>query len=170
MTDGSTLAERVAAALRLDGELYATVSMDVAAGSQAWRVVLLSGVSNGLGLSRQLGGVGVVAGVVAAILGWVLWTAVISVTARVVRCGSHHGSLLRALGFANAPGLFLVVGMVPVIGAALRAVIVIWLLATTVIAVQAVFAVSRWRAGVVAVIGFLVYLVLGAISGYFMAM
>ena len=159
--------ERLIAALRLDLGLYEEVCTDAAATGAAFRVVLVGGMSNGLGLVHRLGGVGIVAGVGAALLGWVLWAGVIWLIATLFRHRRDGRSLLRALGFANAPGVFLVFGAVPRLGALVRIVIVVWLVATTVRAVQAAFAVPVRRALLISVIGFVVYLALGAASAHF---
>jgi hypothetical protein len=161
------LLERLVAALRLDVNVYRLVSSDPAASSQAFRVVLLAGASNGLGLARRLGGVGVVAGVGAAILGWLLWAGVIGATATLLGHRRTGGSLLRALGFANSPGVFLILGAIPVLGAVSRTIVVVWLLAATVRAVEAVFAVAPRRASIVSVAAFVAYLVLGLVSAHF---
>jgi hypothetical protein len=76
-------------------------------------------------------------------------------------------SLLRVLGFADAPGVFLVFGLFPIIAGVVRFAVVVWLLATTVRAVQAVFAVTTRRAVVISLVAFVVYLTLGAVSAYF---
>ena len=164
-----SLVERLIAALRLDINLYRLVSGDPAANSQAFRIVLLAGVSNGLSLTRRLGGMGVAAGVGAAIVGWLLWAAVIWVAAALLGPRRPGRSLLRALGFANSPGLLLILGAVPMVGAASRLVVVVWLLATTVRAVEAVFAVTSRRAIVITIAAFVGYLVLGFVSAYFAA-
>jgi len=167
---GRSLVERLIPALRLDLDVYQQVSTDKVAGGQAFMVVLLSGVSNGLSLSGRLGNLGMSAGVAAAMLGWFLWALVILVVARMWGHRRNRRSLLRSLGFADAPGVFLVLGMVPFIGGVLRRVIVMWSLAATVRAVQAVYEVPPRRAIFIALSGFVIYLVIGAISGYFSAM
>jgi Yip1 domain len=160
---------RLVAALRLDLTLYEEVSRDSAATSQAFRVVLLAGMSNGLGLTGRLGIAGILAGLAAALLGWLLWAGVIWLSAALLRNRCASRSLLRALGFANAPGVFLILGAVPTIGTMVRAIVVVWLLAATVRAVQAAFAVALRRALVISAIGFVAYLVLGLVSAHFAA-
>jgi hypothetical protein len=71
------------------------------------------------------------------------------------------------VGFADSPCVFLFLGALPLVGAAIRFFVVVWLLATTVRAVQSVYAVATRRAVVITVLGFLVYLVLGAVSAHF---
>jgi hypothetical protein len=163
----SGLVGRLIAALRLDLTLYECVSADSAATSQALRVVLLAGMCNGIGLARRFGWLGILAGVGTALLGWLLWAGVIWLTAAVFGHRRERRSLLRALGFANAPCVFLIFDVVPSFGPLIRYVVVAWLIATTVRAVQATFAVSGWRALAISTIGFVVYLALGLMSAHF---
>jgi hypothetical protein len=166
-TTGPGLLTRLIAALRLDLALYEEVSRDPAASAQAFRIVLLAGLSNGLGLVVRIGAAGILAGVGAALLGWVLWAGVIWLTARVFGHRRAGRSLLRVLGFADAPCVFLFLGALPTVGAAIRFLVVVWLLATTVRAVQSVYVVATRRAVVITALGFLLYLVLGALSAHF---
>jgi hypothetical protein len=159
--------ERVVAAALLRRAVFAEVAEDRAANGQAFLVVALTGLFNGLGLVRRLGPWGVSAGIGAAVLGWLLWTAVIFVVGLAFRQGRPgHGSLLRALAFANAPSILLVFGVVPVLGPLVRVLVVVWLVATTAVAAQAVYDMSRWRSAILALVGFLVYLVLGVELAY----
>ena len=166
-TAGSGLLARLIAALRLDLRVYEEVSSDAAASAQAFRIVLLAGLSNGFGLVARIGAEGILAGVGAALLGWVLWAGVIWLTARLFGHRPQDRSLLRALGFADSPCVFLFFGALPTIGAAIRFIVVAWLMATTVRAVQSVYIVATRRATVITALGFLVYLLLGAISAHF---
>jgi len=167
--DQSTLIERLVGALRLDLRLYQQVSTDAAATRQAVTVVLLSGVCNSLGWGRQFGMVGIAAAVTVAVLGWLLWAVVILLVARIL--GHHRGgrSLLRVLGFANAPAVLMILSVVPIVGAVVRVLVVVWLVATTAAAVQAVFDVSRRRALVISIVGFVAYMMLGVVSGHLAA-
>ncbi len=163
------LVVRLIAALWLDLALYTEVSADRIASGQAFLVVLLSGVSNGLGLVPRLGTAGISAGAGAAVLGWFAWTAVVFMIAAPFGRRLPGRSLLRALGFAAAPGVFLIIGMVPLVGRLVRAGIAIWLLGATVVAIEAVYGMSRRRAVLVSVVAFVVYLVLGAVAAYLAA-
>jgi len=147
-------------ALRLELPLYVEVSTDTHANGRAILVVLLGGFLNGLGLVRRLGQLGLWAGMGAAVLGWVLWAAVIFVILGLL--GYHRrGSLLRTLGFANAPSVLLLFGIVPGIGPVVRVVVVFWLLAATAVAIQAVYDVSRQRAVIISIVAFFIYLAIG---------
>jgi Yip1 domain len=164
---GATLIDRLRAALRLDLHLYQEVSADAAATGEAVRVVLLAGLSNGLSLVPRLGVAGIVAGVGAGLIGWLLWAGVVFVVAASFRHHRNGRSLLRAAGFADAPGVFLILGVIPTLGSMVRAVVVVWLVVATVPAVQAVYEVPRRRAVLIASIAFLAYLLLGVVSAHY---
>jgi hypothetical protein len=156
------LVERMVGAAMLRSEVFAEMSADGGASGQAFIVVLIVGVFNGFGLVRRLGSWGLSAGVASAVLGWLLWTAVIYVVCRSFGYRQEGRSLLRAMALTNAPGLFLVFGIMPVLGTLVRVVVVLWQLAATAVAVQAVYTVSRRRGVAVALLGLLVYLLVGA--------
>jgi hypothetical protein len=160
------LLERMVAAALLDTRVFSEVSQDRAANGQAFLVVVLTGVFNGLGLVRRLGTRALSVGVGAALLGWFLWVAIVFIVAHALRQRSNGRSLLRALAYANAPGLFLVFGVVPVLGDLIRPVVVLWLLAATAVAAQAVYQVSRRRGAVIALIAFVLYLLVGVWVSY----
>lgn len=162
----ATLWERLAAALRLDLRLYDEVSTNRSANGQCVAIVLLAGLFNGFSLVPRLGSLGIPAGLVVGLVGWFLWAAVVFFAARLLGNRPDGRSLLRTLGFADAPGLFLIAGLLPTIGAALRVLVVCWLMAATVQAVRAVFRVSRGRAVVIALAAFVFYLLLGLGSAY----
>ncbi len=149
--------------------MYEDVSTDRGANGQAFLIVLLAGLCNGFGLVGRMGNVGISAGVGAALLGWPLWTLTVFLIAALFGHRRHNRSLVRTLGFANAPGVFLVFGNVPTLGALIRITVVCWLVAATVVAVQAVFQVRRARAVVVSLLAFVVYLLLGIVSAHLFA-
>jgi len=152
-----TLIERLFAALRLDRSLYEEASVNADSLGQAVMVVLLGGALNGAGLMHRIGDAGIWAGIFAASLGWLAWTVVITLVARVLRLRREGRSLLRPLAFGTAPNVFLVLVMFPEVAQWVRAAVVVWLMATTVVAVQAVYGVGRGRALALALVGFVVY-------------
>ena len=79
------------------------------------------------------------------------------------------GQLARTLGFAQSPGIFKVLGLVPVIGNIIFAVASIWMLVAMVVAVrQALDYTSTWRAIAVVLIGFIPYVLLMSIAFAFL--
>ncbi len=71
---------------------------------------------------------------------------------------SDMGELLRTIGFASAPGLLLVLGVIPILGNLLSFGISIWMLVAMVIAVrQALDFKSTGRAVGVCLLGWVAY-------------
>ena len=166
---------RMLRAAKLDVQLYEEVEHDESALGQATTVVVLSALAAGIG-SFGIGGLtGLVTGTLAALLGWYVWAFLTYyIGTRLLpepQTRADHGQLLRTIGFASAPGLIRVVGIIPGLGAIVFTVAGVWMLVATVIAVrQALDYTSTWRAVAVSVIGWvvqafilgLVYAIVGA--------
>lgn len=158
----SSFTERVIGAARLDAQTYEEVEHDGNAMGQALAVVLLSSVAAGIGSILYMDLVtALVAGTIAALLGWVVWAFLTWFigTKLLPEAGTEAdmGQLLRTVGFASAPGILRVVGIVPGIGGLLMLACDIWMLAAMVVGVrQALDYTSTWRAVGVCVIGFVV--------------
>ena len=154
-----TFAERVVGAARLDGAVYEEVENDPTAMIQALGVVLLTSVAAGLGARR--GWNGLVVGMLASIFSWYVW-AVLTwwIGTRMLptaETSATHGELLRTLGFASAPGMVQVLGLVPALRGVSIAVAAIWMLVAGVVAVrQALDYRSTGRAVAVVGIGWLI--------------
>ena len=71
---------------------------------------------------------------------------------------------MRPLGFAQAPGLVRVVGILPGVGSLVFGVVSIWTLVAMVIAVrQALDYTSTWRAVSVCLVGWVFQIVIGVV-------
>ena len=157
----ASLIERLIRALLLQPAVYAEASANRRLTGQAVMIVLLGGVLNGIALQPRLGSLAMWAGVANAVFGWLLWTGVILLIARLFGHRRDGRSLLRPLGFAAAPNVLLILGLLPAIGSVLRIIVVVWSLATTAIALEAVFTMRRRRAVVIALAGFVLYWLIG---------
>lgn len=166
----STLVQRAVRAARLDSAIYEEVEADPKATGQALVVVVLSSVAAGVGL----GFAGPSApgrflfGILAGLVGWAVWAVLTYwIGARWFpepETRSDVGELLRTLGFAAAPGILRVFGMFVGLTTIVFAVVNLWMLATTVIAVrQALDYKSTWRAVGVCAWGWAVQLLFLAI-------
>ena len=69
----------------------------------------------------------------------------------------------RTMGFAQAPRLLLVVSFVPVLGQIVAAVVSIWFLVTTVVALRAALDFGTWRAIATAILSWLPYVIVVSI-------
>jgi hypothetical protein len=90
-------------------------------------------------------------GLLAALAGWVLFAYVIYlIGAKLLpepTTKANFGALLRAMGFANAPGVVKLLGIVPELRELVFFVAMVWVLVATVTAVRHALAyTSSWRA------------------------
>ncbi len=153
---------RVLRACKLDSELYEEVEADRDATMQAALVVVLSAAASGIGLAAGMGLFGVVVFSLAALLGWYIWAYLTYfIGTRLLpeeQTEADHGQLLRTLGFASAPGMLRIFGVVPGIGPLIFPISAVWMLFATVIAVrQALDYSSTLRAIGVCIIGWIIY-------------
>src|SRR5687768_18110902 len=138
----ATLVERMMRAAKLDVTLYEEVENDTAATGQALGVVVLSSVAAGIGAGIGTGG-GVrllVFGTIASLLGWAFWAWITYfIGTRWLRepgTEADWGQLARTIGFAQAPGLLRVLGIIPFLQGLVFLVTAIWTLVAVVIAVR----------------------------------
>lgn len=157
----ASFVDRVVGAARLDVRTYEEVEADTSATPQAMGLVVLAALASGVG-AIGTGGAGVFATVVGALVGWVVWASLIWLIGAVLlpekQTEADIGQLLRTIGFAAAPGLLLVLRLLPLIGAFVALLVWIWQLATTVVAVrQALDYKGTGRAVAVCLIGWVIY-------------
>jgi hypothetical protein len=99
---------------------------------------------------------------------WAIWTlASYQVATRFLGMTVRSDRLLRALAFAQAPVLLLVLQLIPVsiVGVVLRLIVGVWLLGTGYIAIRQSLDVDSNRAATVTVVGFLAaVIVLGVLN------
>jgi hypothetical protein len=145
-----TLIGRMIRAARLDPRLYAEVEADETTIGQAVSVVLLAAFAGGINFPGAplliLFG-----GLLAALVGWLLFAYVIYlIGAKLLPepgTKADFGALLRAMGFANAPGVVKLLGIVPELRLLVFFVAMVWVLVATVTAVRhALSYTSSWRA------------------------
>jgi len=159
--------ERLIGAASLDGAVYEELEADPGATGQAMGVVLLSSAAAGVGAAGQ-GFPHLLASMLFALVGWGAWALVIYVVGTRVlpepQTRSDPGELLRTTGFAAAPGLIRILGVLPLVGGMVGLVAAVWMLVAMVVAVrQALDFQSTARAVAVCVLGFVVYLIVVAL-------
>jgi hypothetical protein len=167
----------VVAAIRLDATVYEEVEHDEEAMGQAFWVVVLAALAQGLGaiqapsipaLIGALFGLSLV-----GILGWVVGTAVIwLIGVKLMQCTSDFAELMRTIGFASAPKILMMFGVLPLgwWGTMMLAILVsILSIVATVIAVRQALDVATGRAVLVciiaAIVGFAFAVTLGTLLG-----
>ena len=134
------LMDRMIRAAKLDVDLYNEVEADQGAMGQAMVVVVLSSAAAGIGNFGQGGLVGMLTGMVVAIVGWCIWAYLTYfIGTRLLpepQTKADHGELLRTIGFSSAPGLIRVLGIIPGLAEIVFLVASIWMLTAMVIAVR----------------------------------
>lgn len=173
MTAAATYFQRFAGALALDPEVYEGVEADPRATPAALATVVLSAMATGVGLSAA-GGPGAIAALTAiALLGWASWALLVfEVGARLLPTAltrADVGQLLRTIGFASAPGVLNVLGVLPGVGVPVFAVTQIWILLAIIVAVrQALDYTSTARAVAVCVVAWALATALVLATGFFL--
>jgi hypothetical protein len=157
----SVLIDRMKRAARLDPALFGEVAGDEGATSQAVGSVVLSSVAAGIGSAGIGGPVGLVGGALAALVGWFVWAFTVHfVGTRLLaepETRTDLAPVLRATGFAAAPGVIRILGLVPLLGTLANFAAQIWMLAAFVVAVREVMAFRRTgRAVAVCIVGFVI--------------
>jgi hypothetical protein len=169
----ASFTQRLIGAAKLDVHTYEEVEADTTALKQALGVVVLSSVAAGIGASGQGAIAGLLGGLVAALLGWFIWAWLTYIIGtRLLPTPQTHadlGQLLRTTGFAAAPGIARVVGIVPGLYGVVTFVTAVWMLAAFVVAVrQALDYTSTLRAVGVCLIGWIAYGIIFFVIGLFL--
>jgi len=167
----ATLQERMIGAAMLNPATYEEVEADQTATGQAALVVVIAAISTGLAGLRY-GPSLVVWTIIAALIGWAVWAGLTYlIGAKLMpepQTSADLGQLLRVVGFAMAPGVLGILGIIPFLGVLIRFVLSVWQLAAMVVGVrQALDYSNTGRAVLVCLIGFIAQWV---IMATFMAM
>lgn len=162
------LVEGMKRAAMLDIALYEQVEHDQSAMQKAMMVVVLSSIASGLGSFNLQAGIfsaiiGLIVGTVFALIGWFVFAFIIYLVGTKLmpepQTEADHGQLLRTLGFAAAPGVLRIFGIIPGLGGLISFAASIWVLVTTVVAArQALDYKDTWRAVVVCIIAWFAYM------------
>lgn len=163
--------ERIIRALRLDAGLYEEVEHDKGSMWQAVIIVVMVSVAAGIGSIGVLGIEGIIVGTLLDLVGWFLWALLTYVIGAKLfpepQTESDLGELLRVIGFARAPGIFLVLILITAASQIISVVITVWMFAAMVIGVrQALDYKSTWRATGVCVLGAILYFVINVLVNY----
>lgn len=178
----ASFVDRIVGAAKLNVNIYEEVEADKGATGQAFGVVILASIANGigagLGASMEAGAAGGMVAVVVmsilytilALLGWFVWAFVTYIVGTKIlpepETSSNMGELLRTTGFAQAPGILRVAAAIPVLGYVVTLAVWVWMLVAFVIAVrQALDYKSTIRAVAVCAIGWIVNLVIVVVVG-----
>ena len=175
--------KRMIRAAKLDGRLYEEVEADHGATGQAAAVVIISSLAAGIGALPGGAFSDLVFSILAALLGWVVWALMTYwIGTRLLpepQTRANIGEMLRTVGFSSAPGIILIISIIPLlltpsippmVRLAMFDVIHltawVWMLIAMVVAVrQALDYRSTGRAIAVCAIGLMIVLVLQRLAG-----
>lgn len=150
-----SLTDRMLGAAKLDVSVYEEVEHDPDATSQAATVVAIVALCTAIGSSGE-GIDGMVGGLTGAFIGWAVWAAITYwVGTRFFGGVATFEEMLRTLGFAQAPGVIAVLGVVPGIGRLAILVAVVWQLFSGIVAIRQGLDIDTGKAVLVAICGWL---------------
>ena len=170
----TTFSNRVLGAALLKPAIYEEVEADRAATMQAMGVVALSSLAAGVGALgfaearvTSLVGISLVAFAV-----WGIWAVLtLQIGARIFpasRTQADIGQLLRTIGFATAPGILRIAGVIPGAMTVVFSVTAVWMLMAMIVAVrQALDYTSTARAFAVCGFGLVLSLGFALVIGMF---
>ena len=161
----ASLRDRMIRAALLDVNLYEEVEADKGAMGQAIAVVVISSVCAGIGSISKIGIVWVLAGTIAALIGWFIWAWLTYFIGTKIlpepQTKAELGELLRTIGFSSSPGIIRILGIVSFLRDLAFLVAAIWMLIAMVIAVRQALDYERTpRAVGVCLIGWIIQAVL----------
>ncbi len=158
----STMVERMIGAAKLDIDIYEEVEHDETATGQAAGVVAMVAVAQAV--AEAGGGASMmIIGVLAAFVGWGVWAGITYVIGDKLLGGTATwGELLRALGFAQAPGLLIVLAVLP-LGEFIRFAVGIWVLVAGFIGLRQALDFGNLKTLFTAVLGWLALVLVFAI-------
>ncbi len=159
----SNFLQRAIGAALFKVDIYEEVEHDRGATAQAAGVVGLVAIAAAAG-ALEFGVMGLVAGILAAYIGWALWSGTCYLVGSQLFDGTADwGELLRTIGFAQSPGVLLVLGILPGAGFLLYLVILAWMIGTVLVAIRQALDFSTGRALATALAGFVPFM-LGRIA------
>ncbi|MCG6958040.1 MAG: YIP1 family protein [Gemmatimonadetes bacterium] len=164
MASGSgSLVDRMMGAAFLSVDTFEEVEHDETATLQAGLVVVIVAVAGGIGAlhSGLIGSLGVAG---SALVGWAVWAGITYlVGAKLFHGTATWGELLRTLGFAQAPGILLILGFVPLLGWILHLLVPLWMLVAGFIAVRQALDFGNGKTFLTVLVGWLIYVALAAL-------
>ena len=160
------MVERMIRAAMLQNAVYEEVEADEGLTGQAAGVVAVVAVARGIGAFGEGAGF-IVGGVVTALVGWLIWAGVTYLIGDKLLGGTATwGELLRTLGFAQAPGVLFVAGIIPFLGGLVEFAAAIWVLAAGIVAIRQALDFGTGKALLTAVLGWVALAIPAMIFGF----
>jgi hypothetical protein len=154
----STFLQRLVGAAAFRVPIYEEIEHDEGATRQAAGVVGLVALATVVS-ALELGPGGLIAGILGAYIGWALWSGTCYMVGTQLFDGTADwGELLRTIGFAQAPGVLLLLRLLPEAGLPLYLLVLAWMIGTVLVAIRQALDFSTGRALATALAGFVPYM------------
>jgi hypothetical protein len=151
-----SIVDRMRGAAMLDIATYEEVEADASATGQAGIVVAIAAVCSAIGAIGHEE-FDIFGALFVTLVGWLIWAGLTYlIGAKIFGGTATWGELLRTLGFAQAPRVLLVFGIIPVFGYFVWFAIAIWVLVAGIIAIRQALDFSTQKALLTALIGWLI--------------
>ena len=169
-----TFGERVIGALKLDANTFEDIERDPGATGQAVGIIAISALASGLANIWYGGITGIILGFIGGLVGYALWAVVVWLVGTKLMpdpaTKADFAETFRVVAFAAAPGVLAIITIIPLLGWLLMLIVypIIWLwgMAIMVVGVRQVLDYTdTFKAVVVVIIGFVVYLVFWGLVG-----
>ena len=158
-----SLVDRVVGAAFLSVDTYEEVEHDQEATLQAAGVVAVVAIASAIG-GLGTGAPGALKGAAASLGGWLVWAGITYlVGAKLFGGTATWGELLRTLGFAQAPGVLMILGIIPFLGTPITALVALWMLVAGFIAVRQALDFGNGKTLATVLVGWLCYTVLAVV-------
>lgn len=156
--------DRFVRAARLDVALYKEVVAHPKMLNQAWITVLIYCMAASWGSFGGIGAVGTNIAMLSTLIGWYVWAfSTYFIATRFFRENqteidrSVRKTVMRAMGFASAPGALRILGGIPGLGIVVLVVATTWMIVASTIALkQAVNFENTYRAAAACIIGWII--------------
>ena len=157
----SRFLNRFVRAVKLDKSLYQEIVEDIGTMNQALIVVLIYSMASAYGAFGRTGMTGVNIGMITTLIGWYVWAfSTYIVGARFLpeaNTKPDRKALIRAMGFASAPGVLRVLGFLQGLGLVILLIAAAWMVAAATLgAKQALSYESTSRALGVCILGLII--------------
>ena len=152
------LLNRIIRAAKLDRTLYQEAVADPRYWGHAIITVVAYSSFSGIGSFGLAGATGVNIGMATTLVGWYIWAFTTYFVGVYLLPESkepvERRAVFRAMGFATAPGILRLLGLIPGLGIFILVIVSLWMIVAAVIAVKTAFNyTSTWRALTVCLIG-----------------
>jgi hypothetical protein len=167
------LVRRMVGAAKLQLPIYQEVEADKNATGQAALVIVLVAVATGIGMIGASGPMGILWGILSALIGWVVFAGLVYYIGAKFLPGPNTeadwGQVARTLAFANSPGVLRIFAIIGFASTTLSSLVMflisVWVIVASVVAVRESldYGNDTIRAVVVVVLAFIPYIVLLAV-------